>query len=92
MPLNNVQRKPLNTAKRIPHAKEDTYDCADVRSSQRVKPDEEKSVYQSLVNEGARAHYRPEANATYQSLNPDGLIYQPLLKNMVHKVVIFFKF
>ena len=89
--LNNVQkRKPLNTAKKIPHSKENTYDCADVRSNQRRKPNEEKSVYQSLVNEEARAHYRPEVNATYQSLNPDGVIYQPLLKNTLHKVLIFY--
>jgi len=83
--LNNVQKKPLNTAKKIPHAKEYPYDCAHARSNQREKPDEEKSVYQSLVNEESRAHYKPDVNATYQSLNPDGLIYQPLLKNMAHK-------
>lgn len=86
--LNNVQRKLLNTAKRIPHTKENTYDSADVRSNQRGKPNEVKSVYQSLVNEEARAHNRPELNATYQSLNPDGVVYQPLLKNTVHKVLI----
>lgn len=85
IPLNNVQKKPLNTAKRIPHAKENTYDCADVRSNQRGKPNEEKSVYQSLVNVEASAHYRPEVNSTYQSLNPDGVMYQPLLKNRVQK-------
>lgn len=85
IPLNNVQKKPLNTAKRIPHVKENTYDCADVRSNQRGKPNEEKSVYQSLVNVEGRAHYRPEVNSTYQSLNPDGVMYQPLLKNVVQK-------
>ena len=90
IPLNKVQKKPLNTAKRIPHVKENTYDCADVRANPRGKPYEEKSVYQSLVNVEGRAHYRPEVNSTYQSLNPDGMMYQPLVKNMVRKVVMSF--
>ena len=90
IPLNKVKKKTLNTAKRIPHVKENTYDCADIRSNQREKPNEEKSVYQSLVDEEARGHYRPEVNSTYQSLNPDGVIYQPLLRNMVQKVVTYF--
>ena len=86
-----MQKKPLNTANRHTRANENTYDCTDVRTNHKGKPEGEKSIYQSLVTEEARARFKPEVNvATYQSLNPDGLMYQPLMLNKVFSRLLSF--
>ena len=97
-PLNNKRMKPLNTASRKIH-RENTYASAErcTRGTKDAeKPvydnpgcalDGDKPVYQSLVKEDARAQFNSNPNAeVYQSLNPDGMMYQPLQKNTVHKV------
>ena len=48
---------------------------------------EEKPVYQSLIKDDARARFNSDPKAAvYQSLNPDGMMYQPLQKNTVQQV------
>ena len=94
MPLNNIRMKTLNTTSRNIR-RENTYDGRHYAE----KPvyhnpgaklqEEEKPTYQSLVKDDVHARCNSEANvAVYQSLNPDGLMYQPLRKNAAHKVLI----
>ncbi|RMX45450.1 hypothetical protein pdam_00016069 [Pocillopora damicornis] len=85
--LNNATKKSLNTSSRnIIPTKENSYDCAHVRSHNNGKPDQDKPVYQSLVEADVEASCTSDPNLnTYQSLNPDGLIYQPLIKSVVQE-------
>lgn len=85
--LNNATKKSLNTSSRnIIPTKENSYDCAHVRSHNNGKPDQDKPVYQSLVEADVEANCTSDPNLnTYQSLNPDGLIYQPLIKSVVQE-------
>ena len=98
-PLNNIKMKPLNTSNRRIQ-REDTYDNRD-QFTRGNRPDgekpiydnpegtinEEKPVYQSLIKDDARARFNSDPKAAvYQSLNPDGMMYQPLQKNTVQQV------
>lgn len=47
---------------------------------------EEKPVYQSLIKDDARSFDSDPKAAVYQSLNPDGMMYQPLQKNTAQQV------
>ena len=47
---------------------------------------EKKPVYQSLIKDDARSFNSDPKAAVYQSLNPDGMMYQPLQKNTVQQV------
>lgn len=88
IPLNNATKKSLNTSTRnVPPAKENFYDSAHVRPHYSGKPNQDTPAYQSLVeaNVGAASYTSDPTLNTYQSLNPDGLIYQPLIRNGVHK-------
>ena len=86
--MNNATKKSLDTSSRnIIPTKENSYDCAHVRSHNHGKPDQDKPVYQSLVEADVEASCTSDPNLnTYQSLNPDGLIYQPLIKSVVQEV------
>ena len=98
-PLNNIKMKPLNTSNRRIQ-REHTYDNRD-QFTRGNRPDgekpiydnpegtinEEKPVYQSLIEDDARARFNSDPKApVYQSLNPDGMMYQPLQKNTVQQV------
>jgi len=48
--------------------------------------DGDKPAYQSLMKEDASTRFNSESNlGMYQSLDQDGLMYQPLQKNSAHK-------
>lgn len=97
-PLNNIKMKPLNTSNRRIQ-REHSYDNKE-QFSRGSKPgekpiydnpegtiNEEKPVYQSLIKDDARARFNSDPKAAvYQSLNPDGMMYQPLQKNTVQQV------
>lgn len=91
--------KPLNTPNRRIQ-RENTYDNRD-QFTRGNRPDgekpiydnpegtvnEEKPIYQSLIKDDARARFNSDLKAAvYQSLNPDGMMYQPLQKNTVQQV------
>ncbi|XP_073228601.1 uncharacterized protein [Porites lutea] len=97
-PLNNIKMKPLNTPNRRIQ-RENTYDNRD-QFTRGNRPDgekpiydnpegtvnEEKPIYQSLIKDDARARFNSDLKAAvYQSLNPDGMMYQPLQKNTVQQ-------
>lgn len=91
--------KPINTSNRRIQ-REHTYDNRE-QFTRGSRPDgekpiydnaegtinEEKPVYQSLIKDDARARFNSDPKAAvYQSLNPDGMMYQPLQKNTVQQV------
>ena len=97
-PLNNIRMKPPNPAIKKIH-RDNTYASAErcgggtkeaekaVYHNPGCVLDPEKPVYQSLVKKDVRAQFNSNPNVpVYQSLNPDGMMYQPLQKNTVQKV------
>ena len=99
IPLNNIRLKPLNMASRKIH-RENTYDSTERYGRDKVDGgklmyhnpgcvlDGDKPAYQSLMKEDASTRFNSESNlGMSQSLDQDGLMYQPLQKNSAHKVL-----
>ena len=94
--------KPINSTNRKIH-RENTYDGTEQCSRGKLQDggklvyhnpgcvlDGEKPAYESLIENNSRARFNSQSNVgMYQSLDPDGLMYQPLQKNISPKVLVF---